>query len=376
MNKEILTEKTFAETIAAHGGRAFRVGGCVRDQFMGIIPKDIDFCVVGMVKKNFKEIFPTAKECGKTFPVFLLEIDSVKCEVAFARTERKVEPGYKGFRVSAKPKVTIEEDLFRRDTRINSIAMDCLTGEIIDPYDGVQDIAAKRLRATGSHFSDDPMRALRLAGQSARFAFTIDEETLSLATAVRDELHQEPKERMLMELTKVLALAEEPGIFFKVLMETNLLEITFKELADLSATKFELIIASLNNVAKITTIPKLRFAVLGCVLDAEALVRWNQMMTLPGDWLDAAMKVNKMVTLLTKPNPEEIVAMINELRRGSLSIEEFDTIAKYAGLSIPLLSPFKLAISSTPTAIPKTLQGKEIGEWLRKQHVEIISRLL
>lgn len=376
MNKEILTEQTFAETIAAHGGRVFRVGGCVRDQFMGIIPKDIDFCIVGMVKKNFKEIFPTAKECGKAFPVFLLEIDGVKCEMAFARTERKVGPGYKGFRVSAKPKVTIEEDLFRRDTRINSIAMDCLTGEIVDPYHGAQDIAAKVLRATGPHFADDPIRALRLAGQSARFDFTIDPETLSLANAVGDELSQEPKERMLIELTKVLALAEQPGIFFRVLAETKLLPITFKELADLSAVNFELIMKSLDGVAKVTTIPKLRFAALGCVLDTEALARWNQVMILPGDWLDAATKVSTIVALLANPNPEKIVAMVTNLRRGSLSIEEFDTIAKSAGLSIPLLSPFKHAMASTPTDIPKTLQGKEIGEWLRKKHVEVIAQLL
>ena len=153
MNSALLTERAFAEIIAENGGRVFRVGGCVRDWFMGIIPKDIDFCVVGMVKKNFKAIFPDAQEYGKSFPVFRLLIDGIKCEVAFARTERKVGRGYKGFKISSNPKATIEEDLFRRDTTVNSIAMDSLTGEIIDPFHGREDIKNGILRATSKHFS-------------------------------------------------------------------------------------------------------------------------------------------------------------------------------------------------------------------------------
>ena len=204
----LVTERSFAETIAANGGRVYRVGGCVRDQFMGVLPKDIDFSIVGMVKKNFKLLFPDAEEYGKSFPVFRLFIDGVKCELAFARTERKVSSGYKGFKISSKPKITIQEDLSRRDTTVNSIAMDCLTGEIIDPFGGIEDIRTKILRATSEHFVDDPMRALRLAGQSARLGFKIDDGTLTLASLLANELGDEPPERMLIELTKVLSQAQ------------------------------------------------------------------------------------------------------------------------------------------------------------------------
>lgn len=82
--------------------------------------------------------------------------------------------------------------------------MDCLTGEIIDPFKGIEDIEKKILRATSEHFPDDPMRALRLAGHALRFAFAIHPETLILASTVVDELRDEPAERMLIELTKVL----------------------------------------------------------------------------------------------------------------------------------------------------------------------------
>lgn len=376
MDIQVLTEENFAQTIAEHGGRVFRVGGCVRDQLMGVVPKDIDYCIVGMVKKNFKEIFPAAKECGKTFPVFHLGIDGVKCELAFARTERKVGPGYKGFKVSAKPKVTIQDDLFRRDTTVNSIAMDCLTGEIIDPYNGRQDIQDKVLRATSEHFIDDPMRALRLAGQSARFGFRIDHDTMPLARACGVELADEPKERMLIELTKVLAQAEKPGIFFEVLAETQLLESTFTEIATLGSSDFAMTIRSLNGVATLTNCPKVRFASLGLVLDRESISRWSNKMTLPGDWFDAAVRCNEMVALLKSPTAENIVGAITTLRRGSLTIEEFDLIIQGAALEIRPLLPFKAAMSALKVEVPKTLTGKAIGEWLRQQQVEMLSSLL
>jgi len=377
MNSTLLTERSFAETIASNGGRVFRVGGCVRDQFLGVIPKDIDFSIVGMVKKNFKMLFPDAEEYGKSFPVFRLAIDGIKCELAFARTERKVSSGYKGFKISAKPKITIEEDLFRRDTTVNSIAKDCLTGEIIDPFNGIQDIKNKILRATSQHFVDDPMRALRLAGQSARLGFKIDDGTLALASVVANELRDEPAERMLIELTKVLAEAQQPGTFFKVLAETKLLQITFREISDLSQADFETAMARLDSVATVTSKSKLRFATLGSVLDKESIYRWNNIMTLPGDWLHAAIAVGKTTSLLEYPSPEKVVSAINGLRRGSLSIEEFDIITQGAGLKIPVLSFLKSAMTLLPeVVVPQTLTGKDIGEWLRQQHVEAISKVL
>lgn len=377
MNTSMLTECGFAETIAANGGRVFRVGGCVRDSFMGVTPKDIDFSVVGMVKKNFKMIFPEAQECGKSFPVFLLKIDGVKREVAFARTEKKVGSGYKGFRVSAKPKITIEEDLFRRDTTINSMAQDSLTGEIIDPFGGRVDIEAKILRATSEHFSDDPMRALRLAGHAARFAFAIDADTLPLVMAVKEELAGEPVERMIAELGKVLPEAQQPARFFRVLAETNLLSVTFQELAALSDEAFEKGMDGLDAVAKATKEAKLRFAALGIALDKESLTRWNERMTLPGDWLDAAVTVSQSIAFLEKLTADKIVDTINKLRRGSLTIEEFDLITQAAGLKIPQLCSLK-AVMTLPkgAVVPKHLQGKEIGEWLKTKQVEALEKHL
>jgi tRNA nucleotidyltransferase (CCA-adding enzyme) len=375
VSSNVLTERVFAETILASGGRLYRVGGCVLDMVRGITPKDIDFCVVGMVKKSFKVLFPDAEECGKYFPVFRLCIDGKRCEVAFARTERKVGSGHKGFKIQSNPKVTIQEDLFRRDTTVNSIAIDSLTGEIIDPLNGIQDIRNKILRATGRHFADDPIRALRLAGQSARLGFEIDADTLTLANAVADELGDEPAERVLAELARVLNEAPTPARFFKVLAQSNLLQIVFQEIADLSTENFDIAMSWLDSVAKATSSPKLRFATLGLVMNQESLSRWNSRMTLPSEWINAAAVVGKTTVLLEFFNQERIVAAIDGLRRGSLTVEEFDIISQAVELNIPALSPFKALLSLSEDVAPNELKGKDIGEWLRQKHIEAITKV-
>lgn len=371
MSTRVLTEKDFAEIIAKNGGRVFRVGDCVCDSFMGVTPKDIDFCIVGMVKKNFKMIFPEAEECAKSISVFRLRIDGITREAAFARTERKEGSGYK---VSTKPKITIEEDLCRRDTTVNSMAIDVLTGDIIDPFRGRRDIEAKVLRATSKHFSNDPMRALRIAGQSARLGFDIDSDTLSLVSAAAEELALKPVEQMAVELGKVLSEAQEPGRYFEVLAKANLLQIACKEISDLCKEEFARVIAGLDSVAKATQNAKLRFAAFGVVLGKERLLLWNNRMTLPGDWLDAAVTVSEITGFLENPTPDKIVDTINKLRRGSLTIEDFDLIAQTVGLKIPKLGPLKdVMVLPDGEVVPKALKGKEIGEWLRAKHVKAVS---
>lgn len=376
VNERELMERDFAGAIAEHGGRVFRVGGCVRDHFMGHKPKDIDFCVVGMVKKNFKMLFPEVEEYGKAFPVFRLVIDGEKCEVAFARTERKVGSGYKGFKISSNPKVTIEEDLYRRDLTINAIAMDCLTGEIVDPFHGIQDIKNRILRAVSPHFSEDPIRSLRLASLAARLKFIIEPSTLELAATVSAELRQEPVERILGELTKVLAVAAEPADFFRVLSETDLLEVTFPELFALSEETFLMTMRNMNAVAQLTHNPKVRFAVLGMTLGQEQLRHWNQHMTLPSSWLDAAISVQQINELLSVINPENLVTAIYRLSRGSFNIEEWDIIAAAVGLKLPKLAALKSAMNLVADHGIESLTGKERGMWLRQQHINAILPLI
>jgi len=119
-----------AKIIEKSGGRLYLVGGALRDSLLNRSISDADYCVVGITKEEFLNLFPKAIIRGKAFEVFDLE----GCEFALARTEKKIGQGHKEFEITTGKQITIEEDLKRRDITINSIAKDVLTKEIIDPF--------------------------------------------------------------------------------------------------------------------------------------------------------------------------------------------------------------------------------------------------
>ncbi len=109
-------------------------------------------------------------QVGRDFPVFLHP--ETKEEYALARTERKSGKGYTGFVVHASPDVTLEDDLKRRDLTINAIA-ESESGELVDPYNGRADLAARVLRHVSPAFTEDPLRVIRVARFAARFAVLV-----------------------------------------------------------------------------------------------------------------------------------------------------------------------------------------------------------
>lgn len=119
-----------ANKIKDNGGRLYLVGGAVRDKFLGIPSKDMDYVVTGLSQNKFESLFPSAKIRGKSFPVY--DID--KSEFALARIETKVSKGHKGFSIESNENITIQQDLSRRDITINSIAQDVLTRENYRPF--------------------------------------------------------------------------------------------------------------------------------------------------------------------------------------------------------------------------------------------------
>lgn len=158
--------------------KIYLVGGAVRDGLLGLKTGDHDWVVVGSTPEELTA--QGYQAVGKQFPVFLHP--ESKEEYALARTETKVAPGYKGFEFKADASVSLEEDLCRRDLTINAIAKS-QDGEIIDPYNGQEDINNKVLRHVSLAFKEDPVRVLRIARFAARFnklGFTIATETIDL----------------------------------------------------------------------------------------------------------------------------------------------------------------------------------------------------
>ncbi len=220
--------ENIAKLIQQNGGRLYLVGGAVRDGILNRPVYDEDYCITGIDKNKFIELFPDAISRGKSFQVF----DLYGKEFALARTEKKIGKGHKSFEITINKNITIEEDLKRRDITINSIAKDILTNEIIDPFNGFNDIMNKTIRAIGDSFLEDPLRVYRVARFASELDFKVEEDTIKLMNKLKDELSTLSKERVFVEFKKALS-SNKPSKFFNILREANVLDVHFKEISDL-----------------------------------------------------------------------------------------------------------------------------------------------
>ena len=207
----------------------YLVGGAVRDQLLERPILEKDFVVVGSTPKQMLALGFT--QVGKDFPVFLHP--KTKEEYALARTEKKQGQGYTGFVCNADPTVTLVEDLARRDLTVNAMAINA-DGEIIDPYNGLNDLNKKILRHVSSAFIEDPLRVLRVARFASRYhylGFTIADETLALMTKISQsgELSALSPERIWKELERSLG-EKNPEVFIETLRKCNALEKLWPEL--------------------------------------------------------------------------------------------------------------------------------------------------
>ncbi|WP_337028164.1 multifunctional CCA addition/repair protein [Vibrio cholerae] len=207
----------------------YLVGGAVRDQLLQLPVYDRDWVVVGsspqaMLAAGFQAV-------GKDFPVFLHP--KSKEEHALARTERKTGVGYTGFACHYAPDVTLEDDLLRRDLTINAMAQDN-SGQLIDPYGGQRDLAAKVLRHVSPAFVEDPLRVLRVARFAAKLhhlGFTVAEETMQLMAKIAQsgELQHLTAERVWQEWHKSLS-THHPEVFLQVLRDCDALAVVLPEI--------------------------------------------------------------------------------------------------------------------------------------------------
>ena len=206
----------------------YLVGGAVRDKLLDLPIRDKDWVVVGSTATAMQE--QGYLQVGKDFPVFLHP--ETKQEYALARTERKVDAGYLGFEFDASESVTLEQDLMRRDLTINAIA-EADDGEIIDPYNGRQDIEDRVLRHVSPAFAEDPLRVLRVAKFSARFAtlgFRVAPETLSLMRDIVNsgEIESLVRERIWQETEQAMGSAA-PDVYIRVLRDCGALKLLLPE---------------------------------------------------------------------------------------------------------------------------------------------------
>lgn len=209
--------------------KTYLVGGAVRDKLLGRPVTERDWVVVGASPEHMQSLGYTA--VGKDFPVFLHP--HTREEYALARTERKTGRGYGGFSFYCGVEVTLEDDLIRRDLTINAMAED-EQGNIIDPYNGRDDLQQKLLRHVSPAFAEDPVRVLRVARFAARYyqyGFRVANDTIALMQSMvaNGEVDHLVAERIWKETERALG-EPNPEIFIQVLRDCHALERLYPEI--------------------------------------------------------------------------------------------------------------------------------------------------
>ncbi len=228
-----------AQVAAKAGIETYVVGGFVRDLILDRTSKDIDFTCVGSgidlaqeVAKTFE--FHVPLTVFKNFGTAMLKLDDWELEFVGARKESYRQD-------SRKPVVedgTLQEDLERRDFTINAMAISLNPenfGELMDPFDGLKDIKAKRIKTPlepGITFSDDPLRMMRGVRFAAQLDFDIESETFFALTTHAHRLQIISAERIIDELNKII-LTAKPSYGFKLLYASKLLHEFFPEMVEL-----------------------------------------------------------------------------------------------------------------------------------------------
>jgi tRNA nucleotidyltransferase (CCA-adding enzyme) len=262
MNEQVLR---LCEAVRKTGGRAMLVGGWVRDYLLGIESKDFDIEVYGIEPERLRGLLETiarVNTVGEHFSVYKLAFrnseggsstanlksqisntksqaaERLEIDVSIPRRESKSGRGHRAFLIEGDPMMSFQEAARRRDFTINAILYDPLTDEIVDPFNGAQDLKRRVLRAVAADtFIEDSLRVLRAVQFAARFEMTVDPATAELCRSV--DLTDLPRERIWGEIEKLITLAERPSIGLDAARELGVLDKLLPEIGALAGCLIE-----------------------------------------------------------------------------------------------------------------------------------------
>ncbi len=202
------------DTISGLEGIPVIVGGAVRDWIMGVPYDDVDVEIFNIDSVEHLQFLlkPLGRLelVGRVFGVCRYKSPDGTVDFTMPRREHKIREGHAGFDVDLDPTLSFREAAIRRDFTMNAIGLDWLKNEVLDPYNGVADIRAKRIRHVGPQFAEDPLRVLRVVQFSARLDFAVHSDTLALCRTI--SLDALSSARILEEFTKLFTKAKTPSI--------------------------------------------------------------------------------------------------------------------------------------------------------------------
>ncbi len=247
-----------ARAVQERGGRALLVGGYVRDELLGLEPKDADVEVFGLEAPVLRQVLQRLGrvDCvGESFRVYKLAwhdkstSQRYELDVSLPRRDKKVGQGHKGFEVEGDPFATVEEAARRRDFTANAMLRDPLSGELLDPFNGRADLQNNLLRAVDpQHFGEDSLRVLRAAQFAARFDLEIEAGTVELCRSIK--LHDLPRERIWGEWEKLLLKAPRPSVGLRAAWQLGILEQLFPYLQSTLMRRGKVLLATLDGAAQ------------------------------------------------------------------------------------------------------------------------------
>lgn len=227
--------------IRLFGDNVYVVGGGVRDSIrkIPISKKDLDLLILHHPTEKIVELLGSHGRVdlvGKSFGVIKFNRQGSTYDIALPRkdtpkiTQKRT---HKDFVISADPELPIETDLERRDFRCNSMAVRLSDGNLIDPFDGQEDINQKKLRLTNIQaFPDDPLRIIRAARFASVLEYTIEPEIYKAAKDV--DLTGLSVERINEELIKILLDSPTPSVGLEELFILGALKQLLPELFSLT----------------------------------------------------------------------------------------------------------------------------------------------
>jgi len=218
----------------------YLVGGKVRDILLQRKSYDYDFVVRNVPARNLEKFLSKQGKVdlvGKSFGVFKFNPKKSQLteaiDVALPRTEHSFNTGgYRDFDIQSDPKLPINQDLERRDFTINAMALNILTGELIDPFKGIQDLNDKTIKTVGKpedRFKEDYTRMLRAIRFSTQLYFKIEPTTYKTIQKMANKIKTIPAERITEEFNKII-ISDNVEYGLEILYKSNLLKFFIPEL--------------------------------------------------------------------------------------------------------------------------------------------------
>jgi tRNA nucleotidyltransferase (CCA-adding enzyme) len=244
-------DRTIEDFVRGLALDAYLVGGAVRDEQLGLESKDADFVVPGVDYDGLRralephgrveELEVAGRRVGaRLYPKDRNVRAAAPAGIEFAppRAERSTGPGRHDFEIAADPSLSIEDDMARRDFTVNAVARRLETGDLVDPFGGVDDLKNGILRTVGPRsFAEDPLRIVRGLRLVSQLGLTPDEGTLQQMRDEADSVRLVSGERIggglhadgLGELSKLL-LGAQPARALRLARDTGVLTALLPEL--------------------------------------------------------------------------------------------------------------------------------------------------